>query len=213
MAEALLALPVLATLWLAVAYTGTVQHAGMQAADASRLAAFQAAAQADPLHPSAVPATVPGQAAGHGGDLRWHREPGADRVPAGAGHAQALRREWLAHEPGLLKAWASTVVPLPRLLRATQAEPAVRVVRHTSLATGAAHSSTDLQTQRRIALSSTGWTQAADASMARGARVAAFMKAVDRPWPRTAPDFDWLGAWRAVVPERLLRAPRPWGAP
>ena len=203
--EGVLAIPLLIGLWLGVAHVGNLLHAANRAADLGRLHAFLAAARVDPLRPEAIAAGI--ASSNEAVSLRR----AAARQDAGhvafAGDTGALRREWLAHDPGLLHARARAVTRAPVRLGPAMAMPSSALARYTVIATGAAHSSGDAQAQDRIARSATGWGNAADLSRRHGQRIANVMSRVDRPWRRPAPDFDWLRPWQGVVPASLLHRP------
>lgn len=202
MAEALLAVPLLAALWAGIAHVGDLAHAGVRAADLARHHAFLAAARVDPLRPAALH-PVQAREGERIDTVRLAVRSEMSGATPGEGHARMLRHEWLAQDPGLLRARVS-VAPRPAWRAGTALKPPQRPLsRYTVVATGAAHSSGDAQAQDRIALSPTGWGEAAALSRQHGMRVAQTMRRVDGPWRRAAPDFDWLRPWQGVVPDAL----------
>ena len=201
--EGVLALPLLLGIWLGIAHIGDLLHAASRAADLGRHHAFMAAARVDPLHPAAVASGIR-KGSERVDTQRVHALTELGSTASGVGHARVLRREWLAHDPGLLRARAGVTPRQPVRLAPALAMPTPVLNRYTVIATGAAHSGSDVQAQERIGRSSTGWKDAASLSQRHGHRVADVMSRVDRPWRRPSPDFDWLKPWRGVVPEHLL---------
>ncbi len=211
--EAILVLPVLMGLWWAVGLGGDLQHSGMQASGVSRLQAFRAAANSDPLAPDRLRVAVASSPVASASNVRpfgqverlqGRYEPGAgSRQPA----ARLLRVQWMADERGLLRATARReVVDRLGLGRddSLASLASLAITRFTVLASGAAHSSDDTQAQARIGLSQAGWQSAASRSVRAGASLAAAMQRVDRPWRRAALDLDWLMRWQSVVPGRYV---------
>jgi len=221
--EGMVGLVALIVMFWAIPVLGRYQDIALQGAHASRYAAFLAALGV-PSHGDVSAMT--GTAYFSGSPQRWRTASGdalmplgpeisTQRVPdvmaaqPGAGHAQAamLRHEWQVGDDAMLQA---TVLAQPHdVVSLLPAAPgSLRIVRSTSILTGAGHASSDTAAQQRVADGASGWAQAAARSSSAGREVAARMQAVDEAWARPHPDFDWLGAWQALVPaDRLVRQP------
>ncbi len=220
--EGMVGLVALVVLFWAIPVLGRYQDIALQAAHASRYAAFLAAiGAADKEEVSGMAAT----AYFSGSSLRWRTASGdalmpfapevsMQRVPAaasmqpGADHAAvaALRREWQVGDDAMLQA---TVLAQPHDLVSGHAAPrSLGIRRSTSILTGAGHAYSDEAVQQRVAQGAAGWATAASRSSLAGREVTARMQAVDEAWARPRPAFDWLGPWQALVPtDRLVRQP------
>jgi len=221
--EGMVGLVALVVMFWAIPVLGRYQDIVLQSAHASRYAAF--------LSALGVPAqedvsAMAGTAYFSGSPQRWRTASGEALMPIGpeistrrvpdtrgeqpgSSHAAAamLRREWRVGDDAMLQATVLTqprdVVPL-----GIAAPDFLRINRSTSILTGAGYASSDMAVQQRVAHGASGWAQAAARSASAGREVAARMQAVDEAWARPHPDFDWLGAWQALVPaDRLARQP------
>lgn len=221
--EGLVGLIALAVLFWAIPVLGRYQDIALQASHASRYAAFLAAIgmteDQDVLDMASM-------ASFSGSGLRWRTVSGdalmpfapgvsTQRVPEamgmhpGAGHATVsrLRREWRVGDDAMLQA---TVRAQPRdVVSLGPALPGpLDIARSTSILTGAGHAYSDEAVQQRVDQGAAGWARAAERSTLAGREVAGRMQAVDAAWARPHPDFDWLGAWQALVPDdRLVQQP------
>jgi hypothetical protein len=227
-AEALLALLLLASLWVGTAWLLRWQDIAMQAQHASRYAAFAASRDA---------AAQPLEDIRHGyfsGPAHlWRDRRGASLLSAersevslqfdrgqalsaaaqpGGAHADAsdLRRGWLIEDAGMVTARVAVAAVAPAhsppasgLAQFDAWRPTIR--RHAVILAGAGHASSDAQAQQRVAGSALGWAVAADRSYALGRRVQSWAGGLDQPWGRVEPLFDWLGPWAGRVPDQHLR--------
>lgn len=226
--EGMVALLVLLSLWVGASWLGRFQDVALQAAHASRYAAFATAR--DPL------ADIAAEVRRHyfsGPAHQWSDRRGerllgsgldevgllADRhsilppeAQAGttSAHAQALRQGWRLEDAGILDS-RITVAPLftqASWQKKTSAygldyfdKQQLVLQRHTAILTDAGHASDDLAVQQRVAESALAWGNSAQASYTSGAKVAAGMNPVDVAWNRPQPKFDWLEPWSGYVPE------------
>lgn len=223
LAEGMVGLAALAVLFWAIPVLGRYQDIALQAAHASRYAAFLAAVgAADEEEVSGMASTTYFSGSGRrwrtvSGDalmpfapvVSMRRVPDATGMQPGAGHAAAavLRREWQVGDDAMLQA---TVLARPRdVVSLGAAAPGfLGIARSTSILTGAGHVYSDEAVQQRVAQGAAGWAAAARRSTAAGREVTARMQDVDEAWARPRPDFDWLGRWQALVPaDRLVRQP------
>lgn len=78
------------------------------------------------------------------------------------------------------------------------------IQRHTSILTGVAHSSSDLNAHKRTAQSELAWLEATTASYESGNKVADIAGPVDSAWSRSEPVFDWLTPWAGQLPGHHL---------
>lgn len=223
LAEGMVGLVALAVLFWAIPVLGRYQDIALQAAHASRYAAFLAAVgAADEEAVSGMANTAHFSGSGR----RWRTVSGdalmpfvpevsMQRVPdvmgmqPGAGHAAAavLRREWQVGDDAMLQA---TVLarPLDVVSLGPAAPGFLGIARSTSILTGAGHAYGNEAVQQRVAQGAAGWATAAARSTSAGREVTARMQDVDKAWARPRPDFDWLGPWQALVPaDRLVRQP------
>lgn len=229
--EGMVALIVLISLWVGIAWLARYQDMALQASHASRYAAFtftrnlQAPVESDvrqyyfsgPAH----------QWSDRGGKqlltdgraevgLRYDSSSvlAARAQPGGnALYARTLRQEWHLDDKGISSGHI-TVAPLSG--RAMRPEiPSFtglnyfdnqRLVlrRHTAILAGAGHAADDTAAQQVVADSALAWGHSAHASYALGARIAAAMARVDTAWNRTEPVFDWLVPWAGHVPDSHL---------
>lgn len=188
MAEALLVLPGLALVLLAIGWLGRLQFSAQMLLQASRMTAMA----------SAAGASNPGQS---GFQVQLENVPlrsGAD----GSNHTLP-RAEWLGGEVRLVSATARGAV--------AGAGPwsVMTLQRRTSVALGAGRASNDADAGRRIAAATTTWRQVADRSQAVARAAGPVAAATDAPWRRAPLALDWLSAWADVVPaDRLLPVAR-----
>ena len=226
--EALVALVVLASLWLGLAWLGRLQDIGLQLMHASRRAAFAYAHQG--LAPQELDPggdgylDVPGQ--------RWQTRQGLNFLAGEAsltvrstGHlrnqqpgdplagAAALRRELHLGDPDLWRAEARVDT---RGAARTQGalhdfdRLGLQLQRHTAILRGEGAAASDADTQAVLAGSPGAWGDAAQASRTAGERTLARLKGVDAAWGRALPDWDWIHAWTGSVPHVHLQ---PWSQP
>lgn len=230
LAEALVAFSALLLLWVAIAWLGRFQDIALQASHASRHLAFTEARGA-PIEAEALGKHFFAGPAHRWADRRGRPLFGADGDEArfavargpeldamaqpgqGAGHAQALRRQWRVADAGIVD--ARVVIEFPFAPGDGKARAGAfmsslrdfdlaypRLSRHTSIITHAGHASDDDSAQRRVAGSALAWSDAAQRSYGLGRRILALMKPVDAGWRRPDPAADWLGAWTGEVPQR-----------
>lgn len=223
LAEGMVGLVALAVLFWAIPVLGRYQDIALQAAHASRYAAFLAAVgAADEEDVSGMASTAHFSGSGRrwrtvSGDalMPFAPEVSMQRVPdetgmqPGAGHTAvaALRREWQVGDDALLQA---TVLARPQdVVSLGPAAPGfLGIARSTSILTGAGHVYSDEAVQQRVAQGAAGWATAAARSTSAGREMRARMQDVDEAWARPRPDFDWLGPWQALVPaDRLVQQP------
>lgn len=234
LAEGLVALLFLLSLWVAVAWLGRLQEMALTVQHASSHAAFAAAR----FDTRSIPDYTRGQFFS-GPAHQWSDRGGnsilgsvADQVevrlarsammptgaqPGGEGaDASSLREDLRLNDLGILKA---QVIAAPRAVREVHAgateqssvlglsqfDTAYPVLRrHTSLLTDAGHASSDSSVQLTLQGSETAWSHSANVSYALGKKIHSVMRPVDSGWARPAPVFDWLGPWAGRVPERRL---------
>ncbi|MFA5662785.1 hypothetical protein [Castellaniella sp.] len=222
LAEALLALGVLGSLWVAIGWLGQLQDIRQQLDHASRHAAFAFAHQG--LAPASIEAQAQQDMAGPG--HVWQTRDGLARIsgtaalhlgqtgsPAPvqigdpAAVAKALRREL---HLGDEQPWAA------RISLATRGRPSVlgtladfdlsglRFQRHTAIARGSGAAQADAEVHEILAQSQAAWRTMADSSRTAGYAVAQRMAGVDQAWSRAQPEWDWLASWAGRLPARYL---------
>ncbi|MFA5488301.1 MAG: hypothetical protein WC284_03695 [Candidimonas sp.] len=226
MAEGIVVLVALLSMWVAVSWVGRLQDMALQADHAGRHGAFSLTRQSvDGLRPSDVLSPYL-----HVERHRWHDTAGrvlqahdrfgaswtVDRerqvgTPGQIGrdqvHAARLRRDWHAHDDGIYRSrvgvspWvdqppASGVV----WWRFSQAYPTV--ARSTSIVAGVGHASGDRHAQAVMGGSGLAWVDHARVSRHLSESVTEVMHAVDQPWRRPVPASDWLASWVDLVPDR-----------
>jgi len=231
LAEALLAMLALLSLWVGAAWLARYQDIALQASHASRFAAFAVTRHADarPLddihrHFFSGPGhrwadrrgrqiLQPGRP-----EVRLHVDRHAHLGPQaqpGALNSQALalRPQWQIEDAGIVTAAvavsarggtdASHAASFMSGLRDFDlAYP--RLSRHTAILAGAGHAGGDVQAQQRVASAPQAWREAAQASQSAGRQAAPVMGRVDHGWGRPPPDFDWLAPWTGAVPPQHL---------
>lgn len=228
LAETLVALAALGSLWLGIAWLGRLQDVGLQLAHASRRAAFAHALQG--LAPEALESGADGylDAPGH----RWRTRQGLDfladeaslaleplGVPAGrqpgdpvAGAAD-LRRELRLGDPDV---WRAVARVRTAGARATAGDLrdfdrlGLGLRRHTAILSGDGAATGDAAVQAALADSPHAWGDEASASRAAGRAVLGRLQGVDAAWGRALPDWDWIVPWTASVPRPHLQ---PWRQP
>ncbi|MGB6104590.1 MAG: hypothetical protein WBF88_12185 [Pusillimonas sp.] len=231
LAEGLVVMLVLVSLWVAVAWLGQLQDMALSAQHASGHAAF--AFTRNPVGDAAEhirwqyfqgPAH---QWKDRGGNpmlalplsqvqVNWARPEELDQEaqPGGSSiHAESLRRSWQLGDRGIVSARVSAT---PRHgVAASSAGSSVdfnrypNLRRHTAILEGAGHAADDVRVQQIVAQSELAWSDSARASRIIGTKIDAAMAAVDAPWHRDRPEFDWLGLWAGHVPaERLADSPK-----
>jgi hypothetical protein len=193
--ESVFALAALLACACAIAWTGSAQHQAMQAAQASRAAAFSAARGDTP-------------AARRDGAALGVARNQVGPVPADAKQAQ-LQQDWLRVDARLLTAQAERRIQAPAGWTSLSLGE-VTVRRHTSVAQAGGHAVTDMDGQRRIADSRAGWQAAAGRSLSLAHRLRSDISGVDGAWGGRRPDTDWVSAWAQLVPaDRLGGGDRP----
>ncbi|GAA0522797.1 hypothetical protein GCM10009097_45380 [Pigmentiphaga daeguensis] len=226
MAEALLALGVLGTLWVLGSALGRLQDLALQTEFAGRHLAFIVAqeapreirerAQAYFFHPDRHrwlnhdgSALLPDRAGRFSMDLRQAAGLLPDRAQPGgnAEPARMIRGELLPAYPGLVAGRASVqpdVAPAARLGGwGTRAPLSSRF----AILVNAGHARDDGDVQARIAGAPRAWSDAARRTERAGRAVSALSR-VDRPWDRPPPQFDWLTAWQGLLPSDLAGGSR-----
>ncbi|WP_323017559.1 hypothetical protein [Castellaniella sp.] len=228
LAESLVVLGALASLWLGVAWLGRVQDAALQLSHASRQAAFAWAHQGITDTDLAAQAVDDSQASGQHGQTRQGSallpdrvglRLDASRVRSGrwpgdpvAGAALARQELQLGDETfWRIQASARTAGQGQTSGRLWDFDRlAVSLQRHTAILRGAGAASGDLAAQTVLGGSGQLWGRYVSVSQAAGQAVDRRLQGVDAAWGRTRPQWDWLGAWSASVPARHIRQ---WGAP
>jgi len=217
LAEGVVGLATLVVVFWAVALVGRYQDITLQAAHASRYAAFlQTVHRFEDAELTALVARHFFADAGK----RWRTASGgpllvaapavqARRVPdtgvttlyGGVPVSAApLFREWGVGDEGLLR--AAVNVRARRTPYGARQEDGVALAfeRATAILSGAGHGADDVNVQQRLADGETAWRRAARQSRVAGQAVAGRMRGVDDAWGRAEPTFDWLSAWRGLVP-------------
>ncbi|WP_019936183.1 hypothetical protein [Bordetella sp. FB-8] len=193
--ESVFALAALLACACAIAWTGSAWHRVMQAAQASRAAAFLAARGGSP----AARQDDVGL-----GLLRNQAGP----VPADAKQAQ-LQQDWLRADARLVTVQAERKIH-PPVGWTYLSVGDVTVHRHTSVAQAGGHAVSDMDGQRRIIDSRVGWQAAAGLSQSLAHRLRSGISGVDGAWGGRKPDTDWVSAWSQLMPvDRLASGRRP----
>lgn len=187
--EAVFALAALLACACAIAWTGSAWHQAMQAAQASRAAAFSAARGGAPA------------ARRDGAALNLARSQ-AGPVPPDGKQAQ-LQQDWLRVDTRLVTAQAERKIQAP--VGWTQLPVGdVTVHRHTSVAQAGGHAVSDKDGQQRITDSYAGWQAAGGSSQSLARRLRSSISGVDGAWGGRKPDSDWVSAWPQLVPADKL---------
>ncbi|WP_053245682.1 hypothetical protein [Achromobacter sp. DMS1] len=183
--EALLVMPLLGLLLLAVAHVGSAQFRLLEAGEESRHAAFSAARGMP-----AVPGVAHVTPAGRGGR---HSPP-----------SLAFEQDWLQ---GPVR-WHRAVAE--RALGAWPGGGLLRVRRAATVVGGTGHAADDASGQRRVAGSGAGWKQAQSASSAAARALNPVVARMDGPWGRAPLSLDWVQDWADAMPSsRVATARRP----
>jgi hypothetical protein len=228
LAEALVILVVLGSLWVGIAWLGRLQDVGLQLAHASRRAAFAHAHQG-----------LPPQALEPGGDgyldaagQRWRTRQGQDFL-AGAVHlrlrsmgvlhgpqpgdpvtgASAMRQELQLGDPAIWRAEVGVETAGSIATRGTLPDfdrLGLGLRRHTAILSGDGAAAGDGEAQSTLASSPHAWGNAATASRTAGEHILARLRGVDVAWGRALPDWDWIHAWTGSVPDSHVQ---PWSRP
>ncbi|TAL83196.1 MAG: pilus assembly protein [Candidimonas sp.] len=229
--EALVVLLVLLSLWVGIAWLLRFQDIALQAQHASRYAAFSLGRHVG-LRPVGDIRRRYFSGAAHqwvdrGGhhlldpaqvslQMTRHQKLGVVAQAGGAlPDAVVLRRGWQLEDAGIVRAQVLAAPHRPErhllhkagglntgLSQFDSWYPALS--RHTAILVGAGHSSGDQEVQRRVAESGLGWSDNAADSYRLGRQVQSAVQALDRPWNRGTPEFDWLSSWVGFVPARHL---------
>ncbi|MGH8818131.1 MAG: pilus assembly protein [Achromobacter pestifer] len=183
--EALLLLPLMATMVWAVTGIGGLQFSAQQMVQASRKVAMSAAL-GQPLKPSSSPASsgLTSQTVGLPG--------------IASPRMRALQAEWFGVDLQLLSVQARTLPSTPDMVLAPS------IMRQTRVAIGAGHAHGDADARHRIGNAPSAWRQLELVSLAQARRVGALAQRVDGAWGRPAASMDWLSAWEDVVPTDRL---------
>lgn len=233
LAEGLVVLLVLLSVWVAVGWLGRFQDMALQATHASRFAAFSVARHHD-LRPAAdiqhryfsgpahqwkdrhgrsvlsqeqteVSLLVRSDAA-----LDAYAQPGGPLADA-----SSLRQGWRVEDTGIVQAIV-TIGSRATIQNTAHKADAFKIglsvfddrypvlSRHTAILAGAGHASNDPDAQHRIAESKLGWSNSAEDSYRLGRHMQMRVQPLDRAWGRAAPEFDWLVPWASHIPERHL---------
>jgi hypothetical protein len=192
--ESIFAFAALLACACAIAWIGSAQHQAMQAAQASRAAAF-AAARGD------APASRDGIRLGSSRDQ-------AGPAPADGRQAQ-LQRDWLRVDTHLVRVEAQRRIQPPGGWSWLSVGD-VSVRRHTAVAQAGGHAVSDQAGQQRIMESRMGWQEAAEPSQSLARRLRSSIAGIDGAWGGRKPDLDWVSAWSGLVPsDKLANGGRP----
>jgi len=218
LAEGMLVLLLAGLLWVAIVQIGQLQDMAVQAQNASRVAAFAAAH--DTL---ATDIGMLRHAHFSGSAHRWRDHAGRRLLPDPAAQvslqlmqvaalpaqaqpgqtdadAMRLRREWRLDDAGLVRAAVAIPVQIP-LYAAGRTGMTMR--RHTVILRDAGHSPDADSAQRRVGASASAWADAAHRSQAAAQRVQNKLAALDAPWHRPTPSYDWLMPWAGAYPGQV----------
>lgn len=222
--EALVSLLALAVLWMAVIWLGRIQDLALHASHASRYSAFTASRDdtvfQSPSGGSSFMTSLPQQWVSKAGTPLlgsvyndsggFHRGIRLSDLAQPGGRdpdSIRLRNEWKVADPGVAKAFV-IFTPFGQKMGSqasllgrdffVNAYP--RISRHTVIATGAGHASSDSDAADRTAASAYGWSDAANASYQLGKRIERNAGGVDEAWRRPRPVFDWQHPWSNELP-------------
>jgi len=237
LAEGLAALAGMLALYMAVSWLGRYQDMALQAAHASRFAAFSLT-----RNDTSRPISQIRRHYFSGPAHQWMNRDGtrvlgdsasdvalavsvepvlqAQAQPGGADPlAQRLRQGLRVEDTGIAHALVSLRFPLPSPASSYAHTPPKTdapglpgwryppLERQTAILIGAGHASSDTRAQDRVADSVPAWQDSAMASYALGRRIASAMTGVDRAWNRGQPVFDWLRPWAGHIPGHHLAHP------
>ena len=228
LAETLVVLAVLGSLWVAIAWLGRLQDVGLQLAHASRRAAFAHAHQGQTPQMLAPAADGYLDAPGH----RWLTRQGQDFLDGAAGLdlqalgpqdgpqagdpsavAAALREELQLGDPTVWRALARVRTAGGPTTQGTLADfdrLGLHLQRQTAILSGDGAAHGDAAVQAVLAGSRHAWQGAAAASQRAGEAVLDRAAGVDAAWGRALPDWNWIDAWTGSVPHPHLQ---PWRQP
>ncbi|GAB2891086.1 hypothetical protein LSG25_03635 [Paralcaligenes sp. KSB-10] len=237
LAEGLVVLFVLLSVWVAIGWLSRFQDMALQATHASRFAAFSVARHSD-LRPAADIRRRYFSGPAH----QWNDRHGRSVLsleqtevsllvrsdtaldvqaqPGGSlADAVSLRQGWRIDDTGIVRAIV-TVGSRAATQDIVHKANAVKIglsafdggypilTRHTAILAGAGHASNDLDAQHRIAASKLGWSNGAENSYRLGRHIQMRTQPLDRAWGRAALELDWLTPWASHVPElHLTRLP------
>ncbi len=231
MAEALVVLLALLSVWAGLAWLARYQDMALQTSHASRFAVFsmtrgEAANPLPLIRQSHFAGPAHSWADRRGKAIlsdarnevsldRVHGDPiNATGQPGGEGEAGPLRQSWQVHDNGMVHAVVK--------VRATgtgvdkQKGPAwgdglrafdlgyPPLQRHTSILVGSGHAPTDIEAQRRIDQSGPAWRNQVTHTYGTASMVATRALPLDAAWGRPGPTSDWLRPWVGIVPSRHL---------
>ncbi len=233
MAEGLVVLLVLLTLWVGLGWLGRLQDMALQATHGSRHAAFSASRYVDdemtkqqvrsgyfsgPSHQWSLRSgsvVLDEDKSQVTVSLRRGQALDAKAQIGGTGQSVArLRTELGTADRGILQARVGVdlsylrapQVGSPSLLRLSDLDSAWPVLsRHTAILIDSGHAGDDAAAQQRLELSPTAWAASGRRSYELAHQIDGVMGAVDSAWSRERPVFDWLQAWTGRVPDQHLQ--------
>ena len=228
LAEALIVLIVLGSLWVGIAWLGRLQDVSLQLAHASRYAAFAEAHQGrddTAMHTVIAPYV---DAPGH----RWQTRQGLDFLaqdlalawqPVGEPQgpqpgdpmaaAADLRRELQLGDPVVWRVAARVRTAghdTTAGLLADFDHLGLSLNRQTAILRGDGAAQGDAQVQAILAGSARAWGDAAAQSRHAGETIFRHAGGVDVAWGRAVPAWNWIDAWTGSVPRPHLQ---PWRQP
>ena len=230
--EGLVVVAAMAALFVAIPWLGRLQDLALQAAHASRYAAFSLARD-----PDLRPAESIRRHYFFGSSHQWRSLAGqrlvaqdwqarlavaphtvpATALPGGVdSDASALRGGLALDQWGILEARVQVSFPESPAFPPSTVEAGRHFARwrypslsrHTAILVDAGHAASDQLAQQRVAESGPGWGNAAAVSYSLGRRISNAVAPSDRGWGRDAPTFDWLAPWAGWLPSHHLAA---WG--
>ncbi|AZG07789.1 hypothetical protein EGT29_07825 [Pigmentiphaga sp. H8] len=226
MAEALLALGAFGALWVLGSALGRLQDLALQTEFAGRHLAFAVVQEApqdvrERTHAyffqparhrwrnhdgSALLPDQPGrfsmQVRQEAGRLPEQAQPGGNTEPA-----RMLRGELLPAHPGLVAGRVSVRPDLAPVARLGGWRTVAPLSSRFVILVDAGHARDDGDAQARIAGAPRAWSDAAQRTE-RAGRALSVLSRVDRPWGRPPPQFDWLSAWKGLLPAHLAGGAR-----
>ncbi|MBP6018819.1 MAG: hypothetical protein KA735_04955 [Burkholderiaceae bacterium] len=233
LAEGLVVLLVLLSLWVGLAWLARLQDMALQATHGSRHAAFSATRYFDddltgqqvrsgyfsgPSHQWSLRSglAVLGQDSSQV-TVMSQSDKALDAKAQVGGHGLSvsrLRTELGTADRGILRAWVGVDLSSlgahqtgsPSLLHLSDLDGAWPVLRrHTAILIDSGHAADDAAAQLRLELSPTAWAASSRRSYQLARQTDAVMGAVDGAWSRERPEFDWLQAWTGRVPDHHLQ--------
>ncbi|MPS26165.1 MAG: hypothetical protein E2576_01430 [Alcaligenaceae bacterium] len=217
-AEALLALGGIGALWVLGSTLGRLQDLALQTEFAGRHLAFVVAQDAPrEVHERTHAyffqpdrhrwrnhdgsALLPAQAGRFSADIRneagrlpEQAQPGGTAEPA-----RMLRGELLPAYPGLVAGRVSVSPDLAPAARRGGWQAVAPLSSRFAILVDAGHARDDGDVQARIAGAPRAWSDAARRTE-RAGRTLSALSHVDRSWGRPPPEFDWLMAWKGLLP-------------